>query len=132
MVGGGGEQRTLRIAAKHADITHWFPLGMEVLQHKTDLLRRYCDEIGRDPAEIERAIGTPVIVVTSEADAAAHLERLPAERRANYVVGVPEKAAEGLRPYIDAGFSGFTFNNTIYRTPEQLEAVGEVLKLVAR
>lgn len=131
MVGGGGEQRTLRIAAKHADITHWFPLGMAALQHKTDLLRRYCEEAHRDPAEIERAMAAPVIVVTNDAEAAAHLDRMPPERRANITVGVPEKAAEGLRPYIDAGFTGFTFNNSIYRTPEQIGAVGEVLKLVS-
>ena len=132
MVGGGGEQRTLRIAAKHADITHWFPLGMAVLQHKADLLARYCEEIGRDPAQIQRAIGTPVIVVRSDDEARAHLERMPPERRANYTVGVPEKCAEGLRPYLDAGFSGFTFNNSIYRRPEQIAAVGEVLKLVSQ
>ena len=50
LVGGGGEQRTLRIAARYADMTHWFPIGMETLQRKTDLLTRYCEEIGRDPA----------------------------------------------------------------------------------
>ena len=46
-------------------------------------------------------------------------------------VGRPEQAAEGLRPYIDAGFTGFTFNNAIYRTPKQIALVGEVLGFVA-
>jgi F420-dependent oxidoreductase-like protein len=131
MVGGGGEQRTLRIAAKHADITHWFPLGPAVLQRKTDLLRRYCDDIGRDSSEIERAMAAPVIVVTNDREAQEHLDRMPPERRGNVTVGVPEKAAAGLRPYIEAGYSGFTFNNSIYKTPEQIAAVGEVLKLVS-
>ncbi len=51
MVGGGGEQRTLRIAARHADLTHWFPSGIETLRHKTEVLERYCEEIGRDPVD---------------------------------------------------------------------------------
>src|SRR6187551_2143335 len=57
LVGGGGEQRTLKIAAKHADMTHWFPLGFDVLRHKTEVLERHCAEIGRDPATIERTMG---------------------------------------------------------------------------
>jgi F420-dependent oxidoreductase-like protein len=131
MVGGGGEQRTLRIAAKHADMTHWFPLGFETLQRKTDLLNRYCEEIGRDPSTIERTMATPVVVATNPADAEAFLQRVPVERRAHLVIGPPEKAAEGLRPYLDAGFTGFTFNNTVYRTPEAINSVGDLLRLVA-
>ena len=46
-------------------------------------------------------------------------------------MGTPEQAAEALRPYIDAGFTGFTFNNNLYQTPEQIARVGEVLQLVA-
>jgi F420-dependent oxidoreductase-like protein len=130
MVGGGGEQRTLRIAAKHADLTHWFPLGMEALLRKTDLLARYCEEIGRDPATIERTMATPVIVAASEAEFAAFRDRLPPERRAHVSGGTPEHAAEALRPYLDAGFTGFTFNNTTYRTPEQVATIGELLRLV--
>ncbi len=51
LVGGGGEQRTLRIAAKYADMTHWFALGLDALRHKDELLIRYCEEIGRDPVD---------------------------------------------------------------------------------
>ena len=52
LIGGGGEQRTLRIAAKHADMTHWFPLGFDVLRHKTEVLEGYCAEIGRDASKV--------------------------------------------------------------------------------
>ncbi len=131
LVGGGGEQRTLRIAAKHADMTHWFPLGLDVLRHKTEVLERYCEEIGRDPATIERTMAAPVLVVGSAADEKAFLERTPPERRPYLKVGPPEAMAEALQPYVDAGFTGFTFNNTYYRTPEQIGRVGELLRLIA-
>src|SRR6185436_14822802 len=80
MIGGVGEQRTLRIAAKYADMTHWFALGLDSLKHKTDILERYCEEIGRDPASVERTMGAPVIVVESEEAASSALEMLPADR----------------------------------------------------
>ena len=131
LIGGGGEQRTLRIAAKHADMTHWFALGLDALRHKTEVLERYCGEIDRDPATIERTMGAPVVVVASDEESKVFMERLPAERRPFVIVGGPEQAAEGLRPYIEAGFTGFTFNNAMYRTPEQIALVGEVLSLVA-
>src|SRR5262245_52012474 len=66
LVGGGGEQRTLRIAARYADMTHWFALGLDSLKHKTEVLERYCDEIGRDFSSIERTAGAPVIVTEDE------------------------------------------------------------------
>ena len=131
MVGGGGEQRTLRIAAKHADMTHWFSLGLDGLNHKTEVLERYCEEIGRDPSTIERTVGAPVMVVDSEEAGKALLERIPAERRPYVNVGTVEQAAEAIRPYIEAGFTGFTFNNNLYRTPEQISRLGDLLKLVA-
>jgi alkanesulfonate monooxygenase SsuD/methylene tetrahydromethanopterin reductase-like flavin-dependent oxidoreductase (luciferase family) len=131
LVGGGGEQRTLRIAAKHADLTHWFPLGLDVLRHKNELLEGYCEEIGRDPATIERTMAAPVVVAASDADSEAILQRLPPERRPFVKVGRPEQMADELRPYLDAGFTGFTFNNTFYRTAEQIAKVGELLRLVA-
>ena len=131
MVGGGGEKRTLKIAAKHADMTHWFPLGFDVLRHKNEVLDGYCEEIGRDPGTIERTMAAPVIVAGSDADAQAFLQRIPPERRPFVNVGTPERMADALRPYLEAGFTGFTFNNTLYRTPEQISLVGELLRLVS-
>ncbi len=130
IVGGGGEQRTLRIAAKHADMTHWFPLGLDVLRHKNEVLERHCAEIGRDPVTIERTMATPVLVAASEAEARAAIERVPEERRAFVQIGTPDQAAEALRPYLEAGFTGFTFNDTVLDTPEKLGLAGEVLRLV--
>ncbi|HEY8819197.1 MAG TPA: LLM class F420-dependent oxidoreductase [Candidatus Limnocylindrales bacterium] len=130
LVGGGGEQRTLKIAAAHADMTHWFPLGLEAIRHKNEVLEGYCEAIGRDPATIERTMATPVVVAGSDAEASAVLDRLPPERRAHVAAGTPEQMAEALRPYLDAGFTGFTFNNSIYRTPEAIGRVGELLRLV--
>jgi len=130
LVGGGGEKRTLKIAARFADMTHWFPLGFEVLKRKTEILAGYCEAIGRDPASIERTMAAPVLVAATEAEKDAMLERVPPERRPFVLAGTPEHAAEGLQPYIDAGFTGFTFNNTIYRTTDQIAMLGELLQLI--
>ena len=130
LVGGGGEQRTLRIAAKHADLAHWFPLGLDALQHKTDLLRGYAEAIGRDPGTIERTLAAPVIAAADEASARAILDRLPPDRRPHVFAGTPEQAANELRPYLDAGFTGFTFNNNHFRTVEEIAVLGDVLRLI--
>ena len=132
LVGGGGEQRTLRIAAKHADMTHWFSLGLEGLKHKTEVLERYCEEIGRDPSTIERTVGAPVMVVDSEeARQGAPRARCRPNGGPTSTWGTSTQAAEAIRPYIEAGFTGFTFNNNLYKTPEQIEQLGDLLRLVA-
>lgn len=52
MIGGGGEKKTLRIVAEHADIWHSFS-NPTVLEHKLGVLGEWCDRVGRDIAEIE-------------------------------------------------------------------------------
>jgi F420-dependent oxidoreductase-like protein len=130
LVGGGGELRTLRIAARFADMTHWFPLGLETLRHKNEVLEGYCQAIGRDPSTIEQTMATPVIVAETEAEARSYLDRVPPERRPHVFAGTPAQAADALQPYLEAGFTGFTFNNPIYRTPDQIALVGELLRLI--
>jgi probable F420-dependent oxidoreductase len=58
LVGGVGERITLRLAAEHADVWHaMFPERPEELVPKVEALEQWCDSIGRDPGEIERAVG---------------------------------------------------------------------------
>jgi alkanesulfonate monooxygenase SsuD/methylene tetrahydromethanopterin reductase-like flavin-dependent oxidoreductase (luciferase family) len=52
VIGGGGEQLTLRVVAKHADVWNFGSGGPEAFRHKVEVLHRHCAEIGRDPAEI--------------------------------------------------------------------------------
>ena len=56
LIGGGGERKTLRYTAEHADIWHGFGQP-DVIRHKNEVLDRWCNEIGRDPSEIERSCG---------------------------------------------------------------------------
>ena len=58
LIGGGGERKTLRLVAQHADIWHSFS-DAETLTHKSNVLAEHCRSIGRDPNEIQRSVGTP-------------------------------------------------------------------------
>ena len=56
LVGGGGERKTLRYTAEHADIWHGFG-DAATIARKSGILDGHCADLGRDPAEIERSCG---------------------------------------------------------------------------
>src|SRR3712207_4938771 len=56
LVGGGGEKRTLRYTARHADIWHGFGDAAR-LRRKNAILDDWCRTEGRDPGDIERSAG---------------------------------------------------------------------------
>jgi F420-dependent oxidoreductase-like protein len=60
LIGGGGEQKTLRLVARYADACNLFTrLGTESVRTKLEVLKRHCDTVGRDYAEIEKTtLGT--------------------------------------------------------------------------
>lgn len=130
LIGGMGERRTLRLAAEFADMTHWFAGSLAALRHKTEVLEQHCEAVGRDPSTIVRTIGSTVIPVADESQAQAVLERIAPERRGALTASTPERAAEPLSTYIEAGFSGFTFGNTMLPTLESIGLAGEVLRLL--
>ena len=55
LIGGGGEKVTLRLTAQHADA--WNTFGPpDTYRHKSEVLDRWCTEVGRDPAEVARTV----------------------------------------------------------------------------
>jgi alkanesulfonate monooxygenase SsuD/methylene tetrahydromethanopterin reductase-like flavin-dependent oxidoreductase (luciferase family) len=54
MIGGGGEQKTLRLVAQYGDATNVFG-GPEKVHHKWQVLKAHCEAVGRPYDEIERS-----------------------------------------------------------------------------
>jgi F420-dependent oxidoreductase-like protein len=130
LIGGTGERRTLRLLAQHGDIGHWFGGDIAELQRKKQIFHEHCEAVKRDPAEVQLTLGAALVLVDNEKDGKAILDTLTPERRAMAKVATVPQAEELVGKYIDAGFTGFTFNNNVYSTDESIARVGELIKLV--
>ena len=53
LIGGSGPKKTLRLVAKYADACNLFDAGPESIAANLAIVRGHCDEVGRDPSEIE-------------------------------------------------------------------------------
>jgi F420-dependent oxidoreductase-like protein len=74
-VAGGGERKTLRIAAEYAAYTN-FDGTAEAFAHKSEVLAAHCRDIGRDPREIVRSANYNVVIGRDEAEVADRLARI--------------------------------------------------------
>jgi len=97
LIGGGGEQKTLRIAAKYAN--EWNVWGTpEVLARKGAILNQYCEEIGRDPKSIKHST-QGMLTLTDDKEA---VERMKASGRP--VIGGDGPGVRAIiEQYIEAG-----------------------------
>jgi F420-dependent oxidoreductase-like protein len=130
MIGGTGEQRTLRLLAQHGDIGHWFAASLDELKRKKQVFYGHCEAVKRDPSEVQLTLGVTLVLVENEKDGQAILDSLTPERRAMARVATVPQAAELIGQYVDAGFTGFTLNNNIYGTDESIALAGELIKVV--
>ncbi|NEW29788.1 LLM class F420-dependent oxidoreductase [Nocardia cyriacigeorgica] len=56
LIGGGGERKTLRLVAQYGDACNLFATSPAEVEHKLDVLRRHCDDVGRDYSTIRTTI----------------------------------------------------------------------------
>jgi alkanesulfonate monooxygenase SsuD/methylene tetrahydromethanopterin reductase-like flavin-dependent oxidoreductase (luciferase family) len=110
MLGGSGEQKTFRLAARFADHMNVI-CDREDIPRKLAALRQRCEEVDRDPATLPTSYLASVMMLESAAQVQAVLDRIPPERRSRVFVGTPDQVADELkRDVLDPGFDGLIIN----------------------
>ncbi|MCU4802694.1 LLM class flavin-dependent oxidoreductase [Halobacteria archaeon HArc-gm2] len=126
LVGGQGEEVTLKLVAKHADVwnTDVFNGDVETLEHKIGVIEDHCETVGRDPDEIEYSWDGHVICTRDEAKfdrlldlmtpiqfEEEYQDQAPIETeedaREYFIMGTPEECAEAIERRIEAGVTKF-------------------------
>jgi alkanesulfonate monooxygenase SsuD/methylene tetrahydromethanopterin reductase-like flavin-dependent oxidoreductase (luciferase family) len=141
MIGGSGEKKTLRTVARYANM--WNAMGpLDVMAHKVDVLKRHCDEVGRDVNDIEFTLGVKFTLRDSKDEAdrvwrsAMERNRTPMSEVADddtFWNGTPQEMADKLRPYVDLGFRTVISEQPAPYDVESIERfVGEVKPLIER
>ncbi|MFO7168049.1 MAG: LLM class F420-dependent oxidoreductase [Chloroflexota bacterium] len=97
VIGGSGEQLTLRVAAQYADVWNFGGGPVETFRHKVSVLHQHCRDIGRDPSEIRLSVQVRV-----------NYDDLPA-------------TAQAVQEYVDAGATHLILN-LVYPYPPDIVA----------
>jgi alkanesulfonate monooxygenase SsuD/methylene tetrahydromethanopterin reductase-like flavin-dependent oxidoreductase (luciferase family) len=131
LIGGAGEQKTLRTVARYADA--WNVGGSpDRVRRKDEVLRRRCEEVGRNPDEIERTYqGGGVVLRDDPEDArrvAREIGRLNGGSRGPDFAGTVEQYVERLRPVVALGFRHIYIDLAAPFDAETLERVADEVR----
>lgn len=133
MVGGGGEEFTLRIAAKHADEWNYWG-STDVIEHKLDVLRSHCETYGTAFDDIDISWFARCIVRETEAAVDAVLDEVPRFRDPapddpissyNNLIGTPDQLIEELEPYAELGVDEVVLEFVDFPDPTGVELFAE-------
>jgi alkanesulfonate monooxygenase SsuD/methylene tetrahydromethanopterin reductase-like flavin-dependent oxidoreductase (luciferase family) len=130
LIGGDGERKTLHTVAKYADA--WNTSGdVDFVRHKDQVLRRWCEQVGRDQAVIERTLGLGLVVIRDDPKDADHYVQEVRRVNPGYndppKIGTSDEIVEYLMPFVELGFTHIFYDLTPPFDMETLERfVGEV------
>lgn len=108
MVGGGGEQFTLRITAKHADVWNFWG-STDVMERKLNVLADHCETYDTDYDAIQKSWFARCVIRETEEEVEELLEAVPRFRPENmgeddnHLVGTPEDIIADIKRYVDLG-----------------------------
>jgi alkanesulfonate monooxygenase SsuD/methylene tetrahydromethanopterin reductase-like flavin-dependent oxidoreductase (luciferase family) len=131
LIGGGGEQKTLKTVAKYADA--WNIGGdIDEVRHKEEVLRRWCDEVGRDHREIERTLGGGAVVLRSSAEEARRVAGAIGKQNGNWpgprTATTPDKLIDRFAPYLELGFHHIYWDIPAPYDAETIERLAKEVK----
>jgi F420-dependent oxidoreductase-like protein len=115
IIGGGGEQRTLQIAARRADGWNVPYIGSDVFAHKSKVLDQWCEKLGRDPATIERSVNLHFLMSSKDKSR----QPIPGA-----VAGTPQQAIDTIGEYVKAGAARV---NIAFRPPVDWDALQQYI-----
>ena len=129
VIGGGGERKTLRIVARYADGCN-LGGGFDNVKRKDEILRRHCEEVGRDESEIERTASMGICVIRDDPGEAERVAQSIFARNGNahpwknQMVGTAEQVAETMRPFLAIGFRHFIIG---FPSPHDAESMERLI-----
>jgi alkanesulfonate monooxygenase SsuD/methylene tetrahydromethanopterin reductase-like flavin-dependent oxidoreductase (luciferase family) len=112
MIGGGGEKLTLKVVAKYAD---WWNLAnptLEEYRRKAEILREYCEKVGRDYNEIKKTIAGLISIAENYDKAYKFALESPYISKENIkivFVGDPDTIIEKIIDFVSEGVEYFIF-----------------------
>ncbi|MEW6270518.1 MAG: TIGR03560 family F420-dependent LLM class oxidoreductase [Thermodesulfobacteriota bacterium] len=115
LIGGGGERVLMGIAVKHAQIWNNLAAFQHELGRKIEALKKRCDELGRDFADIEVSQQCVVVIAADDAAARAALEKagriygghMGAALEEHGIWGTPARVIERIERHVKLGCTGF-------------------------
>ncbi len=132
MVGGGGEEFTLRIAAKHADIWNfWGPV--DVMEHKLAVLKQHCQTYDREYDEITKSWFARCLIRETKSEVAELLEAAPRFHPDSIgdtefaLVGTPEQVEAQLQPFLSLGITEIVLEFVDFPQTDGMELFAETV-----
>lgn len=140
LIGGGGERRTMRIAAQYADEWNCISMMPENYTHKVEVLHAHCDALGRDPATLKRSMMTFGLVGANGGGNAAAMRTFfrmdPSATTADVeafargrgmIVGGTEEVLERLGQLAELGVGEIMFQHMDFSDDDFIAYLGEEL-----
>ena len=131
LIGGGGEKHMLKVVARHADIWNCPNNHALKFDRRLKALHKHCEDLGRDPADIEVSEQCFIVVGENEEDFKKKWEvanmmlgsAFDLEKTA--FRGTPEQVVEQLQQRVQQGVTFFTFLSGDFHAPETLELIAK-------